>query len=84
MSAVSLPFADWQFLVVTAIALWAVWIVVRRIAPRKSKETRSKPNPHCDHCATNPASETAARPARATTTPVVSFQDLKDTARRRN
>jgi hypothetical protein len=38
---------DWQFLVVTAAALWGVWILLRPFLPRRGKEAVGG----CPNCA---------------------------------
>jgi hypothetical protein len=78
---------DWQFLVVTAIALGAAFVIVRRFmpAPRGAAASPGAPaGAACDHCETG-AKATAATPAdaRTQTTPVVSVRDLRASAKRR-
>jgi hypothetical protein len=46
----SLPWTDWQFWVVTVVAGWAGWVVVRPFLPRRKE--RETP---CDHCAVGTA-----------------------------
>ena len=37
-----MPVGDWQFWVVTALALAGAWIVFRAVAPRRRKGNRRK------------------------------------------
>jgi len=75
---------DWQFVVVTLVAMVAAAVLVRRLAPAR-KTGSSKADPACAHCASNPQQRhtTPARAPRTTTTPVVSLSDLRETARKR-
>lgn len=82
---------DWQFVVVTLVALAAALIVVRRFLPAR-RRSNARPGTAaapvaCDHC------ETGAQTTRATatgngsagrtqTTPVVSVTDLRRSAKR--
>jgi hypothetical protein len=74
---------DWQFVVVTIVALGAAGIVVRRFVPVRRRRSGSPARPRgpsgaaCDHCA--PAEPTTDR---TQTTPVVSVDDLRATTRR--
>jgi hypothetical protein len=78
-----MPALDWQFAVVTLIALGALVVLVRRFAPAKVRVRGGKGDPACAHCTSNEQNRKAvARPPRTTTTPVVSLSDLRDTARR--
>jgi hypothetical protein len=79
-----MPGFDWQFIVVTLIATGALLVLVRRFMPAKTPVRGGKGDPACAHCTSNESNRKAtARPApRTTTTPVVSLQDLRDTARR--
>jgi hypothetical protein len=83
---------DWQTSVVTLVAVAAALVVVRRFVP-----ARRRPNARpgaaaapiaCDHCetgakATRAAAAGPASAARTQTTPVVSVDDLRASARRR-
>jgi hypothetical protein len=79
---------DWQFVVVTAIALGAALVIVRRFVPARRRPAGSGTGPvaaACDHCETGAtATGAAAREAagRTATTPVVSVGDLRKSARR--
>jgi hypothetical protein len=73
---------DWQFVVVTIVALGAAGMVVRRFVPsrRRSSAPVARPGASaaCDHCApAEPKVDGATR-----TTPVVSVGDLRATARK--
>src|SRR5262249_42456299 len=88
--AVIMPIFDWQFVVVTILALGAGGIIVRRLMPArkvKAKGADTPPTPTpiaCAHCASaESASSTQARPARTTTVPVVARRDLRDRAHQR-
>ncbi len=73
----ALPVTDWQFVVVSAIALAALWVLLRRVAPRPATRKAAGaagPAPACGHCASNPS---ASAPARTTTTPIVPIADLR-------
>jgi hypothetical protein len=83
---------DWQTAVVTLVALAAALVVVRRFLPARR---RSSAGPAaaaapvaCDHCETG-AKATRSAPAgngsaaRTQTTPVVSVDDLRASAKRR-
>lgn len=41
---------DWQFLVVTAAALWGVWILLRPFLPRRRKEEEEGAAAACPRC----------------------------------
>lgn len=75
---------DWQFAVVTLVAVGALLVLVRRFMPAKASVRGGKGDPACAHCASNEQNRKAsARPApRTTTTPVVSLNDLRETSRR--
>jgi hypothetical protein len=78
-----MPGFDWQFAVVTLVAAGALVVLLRRFAPSKARVRGGKGDPACAHCTSNEQTrKPAARPARTTTTPVVSLSDLRDTARR--
>jgi hypothetical protein len=83
---------DWQFVVVTAIALGAALLIVRRFLPGRRRPTADRRGPAapvaCDHCETGTRSTTGtAAPkgstARTQTTPVVSVDDLRASVKRR-
>jgi hypothetical protein len=81
---------DWQTVVVTIVALAAAAVVVRRFMPRRRTAGGSKTaaSVACDHCETGAkATKATAAPngstARTRTTPVVSVDDLRASARRR-
>ena len=82
---------DWQTVVVTLVALGAAFVVVRRFIPARRRSNRQPGAPAmpvaCDHC------ETGAKATRGTvagngsaprtqTTPVVSVDDLRASAKR--
>jgi hypothetical protein len=69
-----MPLWDWQFVVVTLIAVGALWMLVRRtILPARKK---TKPDaPACAHCASNVQQN--RQPSRTTTVPVVALSDLR-------
>ena len=47
---------DWQFLVVTAAALWGLWILLRPFLPRRGKEAAGCPSCAASgHCQSQPA-----------------------------
>ncbi len=83
---------DWQTVVVTLVALAAALVVIRRFVPARR---RSKGRPGaaatpvaCDHCetgakATRDAAAGNGPAARTQTTPVVSVDDLRASAKRR-
>jgi hypothetical protein len=80
-----MPVFDWQFLVVTMIAVGAGSIVVRRLMPTRKVRAKGADAPAppvaCAHCASGEASlAKAARPARTATVPVVSLRDLRASA----
>ena len=76
-----MPVVDWQFLVVTMIAVGAGSIVVRRLLPARKVRAKGADAPAppvaCSHCS---VAETPARPARTETVPVVSIRDLRASA----
>ena len=80
---------DWQFVVVTTIALAAALVIVRRFVPAKRRPARAgvtaAASAACDHCETGAkaAAPTTQSPAsRTQTTPVFSVGDLRTSARR--
>ena len=72
-----MPVWDWQFIVVSLVALCAVGLIVRQVVPRRSN--RSEPGGAA--CANCPTHVELSKPSRTTVTPVVSLSDLRDTAR---
>jgi hypothetical protein len=81
---------DWQFVVVTVIALGAALLIVRRFLParRRTAGGRGPASPvACDHCETGAKATAGAAPngstGRTQTTPVVSVDDLRASAKRR-
>ena len=80
-----MPVFDWQFVVVTMVALGAASIVVRRLLPARKVKAKGADAPAvpvsvaCSHCA---SAETPAKPAapRTATVPVVSVRDLRQSA----
>ena len=81
---------DWQTVVVTAIALGAAGVIVRRFVPARRRPPATPGAAAapvaCDHCETGAkavarAGESAA--ARTQTTPVVSVADLRASSKRR-
>ena len=50
-----LPWHDWQFWVVTAVALGALWVLVRQVIPRSE-------GPACGGCASGAAACAKHRP----------------------
>ena len=86
---------DWQFVVVTLVALTAGGVVVRRLMPARKVRSRGADAPPtpvsvaCAHCSTaEAATKTAARAtprpaARTETVPVVSVRDLRASAHQR-
>jgi hypothetical protein len=79
-----MPALDWQFILVTLVALTALGVLVRRLVPGRKVGGAAKSDPACAHCASNAERrpDTAARAPRTTTTPVVSLMDLRETAHR--
>jgi hypothetical protein len=77
-----MPSVDWQFAVVSFIALGAVSVLVRRLTSAFSIKRGKNADPACAHCATNERHREASPTARTTTTPVVSLRDLRETARK--
>lgn len=84
----TVPLWDWQFIVVTAVAVGAVVVLARQFLPARGSKsggsgagaiTLSKPG--CSHCASNADAKPAATPSRTVMTQVVSMRDLRDTAR---
>ena len=72
---------DWQSVVVTAVALGAAGVVVRRFVPSRRRPGAGPGTgaaAPCDHCA--PA---APKADGTRTTPVVRVDDLRATERRR-
>ncbi|MEY3025346.1 MAG: hypothetical protein RL136_1914 [Planctomycetota bacterium] len=56
MTLAAIPYDDWQFWVVSALALGAVWLVVRPLLPKRRSKSAA-----CPGC---PSGEAASRPAR--------------------
>lgn len=52
---------DWQFLVVTAAALWGMWILLRPFLPRRRKDEEEAAA--CPRCTAS--GSCASKPARA-------------------
>jgi hypothetical protein len=84
---------DWQSVVVTLIALAAALVIVRRFVPARRRTAAGTRGPAvpiaCDHCDTGAkATAGTAAPegstARTQTTPVVSVDDLRASAKRRH
>jgi hypothetical protein len=82
---------DWQTIVVTLVALGAAFVVVRRFIPARRRSNRRPGAPAmpvaCDHCDTGAKAMrgTVAGNGSATrtqTTPVVSVDDLRASAKR--
>jgi hypothetical protein len=81
---------DWQTIVVTLVAIAAALVVVRRFVParRRSAGAREPAAPvACDHCETGAKAiagiaASSGSAARTQTTPVVSVDDLRRSARR--
>ncbi len=82
---------DWQTIGVTAVALGAALMIVRRFVPARRRRTaggRAAETPvACDHCETGAKATTSTASkgstARTQTTPVVSVDDLRASAKRR-
>lgn len=82
---------DWQTLVVTLVALAAAAVIVRRFVPARRRATAGARGPAapvaCDHCETGAKAIANAAPGgsatRTQTTPVVSVDDLRASAKRR-
>jgi len=55
-----LPLGDWQFYIVTAAMLGAMWLIVRPLLPRKDGSTG------CPHCADGMASKKRPRKTEMT------------------
>ncbi|MEM9555133.1 MAG: hypothetical protein AAGC60_12835 [Acidobacteriota bacterium] len=53
-----MPWTDWQFLIVTGAALWAAWVLVRQMVPRR--DAGASP---CSDCASGSAACSRPRPA---------------------
>jgi hypothetical protein len=84
-----MPVLDWQFVVVTIIALGAGSIVVRRLLPARKVKAKGAdapavpaPSVACSHCASADATAKPAAP-RTATVPVVSVRDLRQSAHQR-
>lgn len=82
---------DWQTIVVTLAAIAAALVVVRRFVPARRRTAAGARGPAapvaCDHCetgakATAGASAARGSTARTRTTPVVSVEDLRASAKR--
>lgn len=78
---------DFQFVVVTLVALGGAGILVKRLLPARREPTApgmpAKPVA-CAHCATGEVAIKRAEsqtPSRVPTVPVVSMRDLRETAR---
>jgi hypothetical protein len=70
---------DWQFVIVTVVALGAAAVVVRRFVPSRRRSSAAPArSAACDHCAPVEPKADGTR-----TTPVVSVGDLRATARKR-
>jgi hypothetical protein len=71
------PF-DWQFVVVTLVALAAAGVIVWRFvpAPRSSRSGR-KVDSACAHCASRGDTARPPHAARTETTPVVLLRQLR-------
>jgi hypothetical protein len=83
---------DWQTVVVTIVAMGAAAVIVRRFVPARRQPSGGAASmpAACDHCETGAkavaapsASSGATAGARTQTTPVVSVQDLRASAKRR-
>jgi hypothetical protein len=76
-----MPVWDWQFVIVSLIALAAMAIVVRRVLPARKTKTKGADAPPmpaaCSHCA---SAESPKPSARTATVPVVSLNDLRGSA----
>ena len=59
----NIPYDNWQFWVVTVIALWAGFTVVRPILPRRGKGGNGGA---CPHCSSGKAASKKARKTRLT------------------
>ncbi len=55
-----LPLGDWQFWVVTPVAVWGAWMVVRMFVPRR------KSGDSCPSCASGSAATRRSRKVRLT------------------
>jgi hypothetical protein len=82
-----MPVFDWQFVVVTIVALGAASIVLRRLLPARKVKAKGAdapavpaPSVACSHCASAEAPAKAKAPARTATVPVVSVRDLRQSA----
>jgi hypothetical protein len=83
---------DWQTIVVTLVALAAAIVVVRRFVPARRRSNARPGAPAtpvaCDHCETGAEAIRSATAAgngaasRTQTTPVVSVDDLRRSAKR--
>jgi hypothetical protein len=86
-----LPVFDWQFVVVTMIALGAGAIVLRRLLPARKVKAKGAdapavpaPSVACSHCASaDAAAKPKPTPLRTATVPVVSVGDLRQSAHQR-
>jgi hypothetical protein len=77
---------DWQTIVVTLVALAAAAAVARRFIPKRRRAGAPPATAACDHCESGAAAVKAAPQGSATrtqTTPVVSLDDLRASAKRR-
>jgi hypothetical protein len=80
---------DWQFVVVTLIAMAAAAVIVRRFIPAGRRPAQpgsaAAASPACDHCEAGARATASTSPPaapRTRTTPVVSVSDLRKSARR--
>ena len=53
-----MPINDWQFWLVTVLAIGALWLLIRTVAPRRST---SAEDPACPNCASGAASSRSKR-----------------------
>jgi hypothetical protein len=75
-----MPHVDWQFIIVTLIALSAFAVLVWKLMPARGSKDIGKPTA-CANCASAESTAHAPKPTRTVTTPVVSLSDLRSTAR---
>lgn len=75
-----MPHMDWQFITVTLVAAVALAVLVWRLAPARGQQPGKATA--CANCASaEAATSTRPQPTRTVTTPVVSLNDLRSTAR---
>jgi hypothetical protein len=77
---------DWQTIVVTLVALGAAAAVARRFIPKRRRAGAPAASAACDHCESGAAAIKGApqgSTTRTETTPVVSLDDLRASAKRR-